>query len=315
MQFAVSEGLRVVLRLEPPELASLPWEYMFDQSTKVDVDGSYLCLRDSSPLVRHLYAQHPRKVRPVGNKLRILGMVANPATEEWRPLDVEAERTRIERALKIPRPEVELKWVLGGRWDDLFEMVQAESFDVFHFIGHGGTAETTDANGKKSQEGYLVMQDGRGGAVPVSASTMAMTLDSAPEIQLAVLNCCESGRGSSQFLSLGAALVSNSTPMVVAMQYAITDDSAARFAGAFYSSIVGGQCVERALTSARKYMRFESNVEWGIPVFFTQTSPAPLLELDVQPVPRAKKTNTVADAPAPPTQREEALAELRRLFQ
>jgi len=117
-----------------------------------------------------------------------------------------------------------------------------------------------------------------------------MTLDSAPEIQLAVLNCCESGRGSSQFLSLGAALVSNSTPMVVAMQYAITDDSAARFAGAFYSSIVGGQCVERALTSARKYMRFESNVEWGIPVSLPRRVPPHCSSSTYSRWPEPKKT-------------------------
>jgi len=162
-----------------------------------------------------------------------------------------------------------------------------------------GTAETTDANGKKSQEGYLVMQDGRGGAVPVSASTMAMNTGQCTGNSLAVLNCCESGRGSSQFLSLGAALVSNSTPMVVAMQYAITDDSAARFAGAFYSSIVGGQCVERALTSARNTCASNPMLR-GHPVFFYPDESRPIARARRTAGGPSQKNNTVADATRAP---------------
>jgi hypothetical protein len=39
--------LRIVLRIETPELAGLPWEAMFDQST-----GAYLCTQQQ--LVRHV---------------------------------------------------------------------------------------------------------------------------------------------------------------------------------------------------------------------------------------------------------------------
>ena len=66
------EGLRVVLRIDTPELASLPWEAMYDA-----VDGAYVCRRDQ--LVRHVPVAsviQPLKVQP---PLRILGIVSSPA--------------------------------------------------------------------------------------------------------------------------------------------------------------------------------------------------------------------------------------------
>jgi len=308
-------GLRLVLRVEPPELAMLPWEYMFEQSKAKDSDGNYLCLRDVSPLVRYLNVAGSRKNPPVDGTLRILGMIANPATDEWKWLDAEAERRRIAQALKIPRPEVELRWVPGGSIDDLFEMMQRETWHVFHFIGHGGTETYVDEAGQPHTEGFVVMQDRQGGAVKITASDLALMLDSNDELKLTVLNCCESGRSTGGFSSIGAALVTSSTPMAVAMQYAISDGSASCFAGAFYGSLIAGQCVERALTAARKRIKFESNVEWGIPVLFTRTTPSALIEIDVRRADASSEPPAAVPAmAAAPTQRVQALQELRRLF-
>ena len=66
MQFATSlnlvaakrgqgvDGLRVKLRVEPPELAQLPWEYVYDELT-----DNYLCLKHRSPFVRFLEVAEP----------------------------------------------------------------------------------------------------------------------------------------------------------------------------------------------------------------------------------------------------------------
>jgi hypothetical protein len=315
VQSVPNRGLRLVLRVDPPELAVLPWEYMCDQSAR-DENGNYLCLRTHSPLVRFLNGpQSPTKLQ-INGPMRILGMISNPATAEWRRLDTENERHRIEEALKaIPNASVHLEWVRGGTADDLFDLMQRQSWHVFHFIGHGGTDRYVDDAGNIRAEGFVVMQDGLGGAVKISASQLGITLEGGP--MLAVLNCCDSGLGSSGLSSVGAALVNAGVPLAVAMQYAITDGSAARFAGMFYQSLIAGQSVEQALTAARRFMRLKSNIEWGIPVLFTRTrscvlfnvEPTGMLGADVafgRPVERPVVNQPVANS--------QARDELRRLF-
>ncbi|MET4621255.1 hypothetical protein ABIE18_002712 [Arthrobacter sp. 2762] len=68
------QQLRVVLRLAAPELATMPWETLFDPETE-----TYLC--QTEPLLRHIpapdYNQNPLDVAP---PLRILGMSLHPGT-------------------------------------------------------------------------------------------------------------------------------------------------------------------------------------------------------------------------------------------
>jgi len=265
------QGLRLRLRVEPPELAMLPWEYMFDESAR-DRDGlqNFLCLRNLSPLVRFIDAAAPLLHKGLQGPLRILGMIANPGGD-WEMLDTEAERDRIAEALKsIPKSQVQLEWVRGGSWDNLFDIVRRREHHIFHFIGHGGTDAYIDVDGQTRRAGFVVMHDGLGGAAKVSASRLGIVLGES-SLRLAVLNCCDSGRGGNSLSSTGAALVNAGVPLTVAMQFAISDGAAARFAGMFYKSLVSGEPVERALTDARRFMSYESALEWGIPVLFARS--------------------------------------------
>ena len=61
----------MVLRIDTPALAGLPWEAMYDQAA-----GAYVCRQDQ--LVRHVPVASvpaPLRVRP---PLRILGVVSSP---------------------------------------------------------------------------------------------------------------------------------------------------------------------------------------------------------------------------------------------
>jgi hypothetical protein len=271
------DGLRLKLHVEPPELAMLPWEFMFDNSLRDD--DAYLCLRYRSPLVRFLDVAGPHTTLQIDGPLRILGMVSNPGVPGWEKLDTEAERERIETALKgVPPGTVDFKWVPGGSPDDLFDFIQEGSWHIFHFIGHGGVDEYIDEEGQTRTRGFVVMQDGHGGAVKVYGSRLGVMLQGNGSLRLAVLNCCDGARGA--FSSAGAALVSWDLPMVVAMQFPISNDAAADFAGRFYKSIVSGQSVERALTTTRQFMRSRSNLEWGIPVLFSRSGSSLLFQVE-----------------------------------
>ena len=90
-QHAAAEGkpLRIRLRIGPPELAALPWEFLYDPGR-----DDYLSL--STPLVRHLDVFEPQRPLTVAAPLRILAMAASPRGLE--SLDVEHER------VASPRP-------------------------------------------------------------------------------------------------------------------------------------------------------------------------------------------------------------------
>src|SRR5919107_1133889 len=86
-------GLRVRLRMtDSPELADLPWEYLYDGDAR-----RFLALSDWTPLVRYL--DLPGRIRPlpVRPPLRILVLVASPT--DFPPLDVVAEWDRLRTAL------------------------------------------------------------------------------------------------------------------------------------------------------------------------------------------------------------------------
>ncbi|MGH8573191.1 MAG: hypothetical protein ACREX8_11550 [Gammaproteobacteria bacterium] len=83
-------GLRLVLRVRPPELARLPWEFLFDPGRQ-----DYLGL--DMPLVRHPQVLAPLQPLRVPAPLRILGMVARPG--DLDALDTGQEQQRLLAAL------------------------------------------------------------------------------------------------------------------------------------------------------------------------------------------------------------------------
>ena len=171
------EGLRVVLRIDTPALAGLPWEAMYDQPA-----GAYVCRQDQ--LVRHVPVAAvlaPLWVRP---PLRILGVVSSP--RGLPALDVEKEQDQLARALARPTSQglAEVHWAPGATWADLQDLLLEREWHVLHFIGHGDFDPDRD-------EGVLalVREDGR--ADLVAAHRLVDLLRQArPMPRLVVLNSC-----------------------------------------------------------------------------------------------------------------------------
>ncbi|WP_218274500.1 CHAT domain-containing protein [Paraburkholderia piptadeniae] len=300
-------GLRLKLGVEPPELALLPWEYLFDESVfDPGTPQSYLCLRDLSPLVRFLEVNGPVKSSRIVGPLRILGMISNPNIPGRKHLDIGAERLELEEAVRKLEPKVHFEWLTSGTREHLCNAMQDGRWHVFHFIGHGGT-DTEMEDGNVRSRGYIFMEDRHCNPEKVDAEDLAYALEGNGDLRLAVLNCCDSGRGSS-FASPGAHLVRWGVPLVVAMQFAISNGSASVFAKRFYRALISGHSVERAITSARRDVRFESRVEWGIPVLLTRTETSTSFEID----------STGEDSSAPLVKKTarnaQARAELRQLL-
>ena len=144
------KGLRLKLRFQAPELAALPWEFLYDHRR-----GEYLCLSKNTPTIRYLELPQPIPILTVTPPLRILGMIASPT--DLPRLDVDRERQRIENAVQDLQKQgfLDLTWLPGQTWRDLQEAMWGGPWHVFHFIGHGGFDPHTD-------EGLIALADEQG---------------------------------------------------------------------------------------------------------------------------------------------------------
>jgi hypothetical protein len=274
------KGLRLKLHIQPPELAVLPWEYLYDPR-----QAEYVCLSRNTPIVR--YIDLPQSIRPmsVTPPLRILGMVASPQGQS--PLSIAHEKQRVESAIQsLQTPGlIELEWMQGQTWRDLQRAMWGGPWHIFHFVGHGGFDRYAD-------EGYILLADEQGAEERLSATQLGRLLADHRSLRLVLLNACEGARGSERdiFSSTAAILVRRGVLAVVAMQYGIIDQAAVTFARTFYEALVYGKPVDEAVVAARKAISLASpnTVEWGTPVLYMRSPDGVLFDV-AQDLPRAQR--------------------------
>ncbi len=275
-RIATSQGkfLRVRLRILDPQLAALPWEYLFDAR-----QNEYLCLAHSTPLIRYLEVAQPPQPLTIAPPLRILAMIASPS--DLTALNTAVEKERLERALAglIADGLVQLEWLPGQTWRDLHRAMRPNQgpWHVFHFVGHGGFDSQRD-------EGLLVFADQAGKSDRRTATDVARLLSGQPTLRLALLNACEGAYASQTdiFASTAATLVQQGIPAVIAMQYEITDHAAIEFSEQFYDALTAGLPVDSAVTDARRAVALAINntLEWGIPVLFMRSPDGVIFAFD-----------------------------------
>ena len=254
------KGLRLKLRIQPPMLAALPWEFLYDAR-----GAEYICLSRNTPVVRYLELAQPIQPLAITQPLRILGMVVSPT--DLDPLDVHIEKERVERAVRGLQKLglVELTWLEGSTWRDLQRAMRNGPWHIFHFIGHGGFDYQRD-------EGLVALANAEGRAHYFHATDFGRLLADHRFLRLVVLNACEGARSGTRdiFSSTAATLVRRGIAAVVAMQYAITDAAAIEFSQMFYESLVDAMPVDAAVAEARKAISFAlaNSLEWGTPVLY-----------------------------------------------
>jgi tetratricopeptide (TPR) repeat protein len=265
------KGLRIKLRLlDTPELADLPWEYLYNRPL-----NRFLSLSTQTPIVR--YIELPEPIRPLAVKppLCILVMVSSPSDDGQ--LDVEREKANLQNALSNLEQQgmVKLEWLEEATLRALLRRLRQGRYHIFHFIGHGGFDERT-------QDGLLLMKDGRGRGRRISGQHLGVILHDHRTLRLAVLNACEGARSSrtDPFAGTATTLVQQGIPAVVAMQFEITDEAAIVFASEFYAAIADGYPVDASLSEARRAIFVTGNdVEWGTPVLYMRSPDGVLFDV------------------------------------
>ncbi|HZT98009.1 MAG TPA: CHAT domain-containing protein [Ktedonobacteraceae bacterium] len=283
------KGLRVKLRIHPPELAALPWEFLYDPG-----QAKYLCLSNITPLVRYFEIPEPFQPLSVTVPLCVLGVTACP--KNLADLDIEREKQRIEEALAGLQAKglVKLTWLAGRTWQDVQQAMLAGPWHILHFIGHGGFDPHMN-------EGMIVLEDRAGQARYLSAAQFVLLLTDHPSLRLVVLNSCKGAQSSTHdiFSSTAATLVRGGIPAVLANQYAITDQAAIELSRAFYEALAAGMPIDTAIGEARKAITLSgvNTAEWGTPVLSVHIPNGVLFNLQQTP---ATSTGTL-DAASPAT--------------
>ena len=294
---AQGQELRVVLRIDDPSLAALPWEAMYDDTLSV-----YLCRHEQ--LVRQVPVPSvaaPLAVRP---PLRILGIASSPYG--LPALDVEKEKKQLTRALSslYDDGQIVVQWVPDATWAGLHDILLRQKWHVVHFIGHGGFDPDRD-------EGVLALVGEDGRYDLIEASRLVTLLGQAqPMPRLVVLNSCSGAVIGARdlFSSTAAALVRGGVSAVAAMQYEISDSAAAAFARGFYTAIASDRGVDEATSSGRVAIigTGAKTLEWVTPVLYLRGSSSRLFALpSVEPgdggLPRTPKAHVPGQGIDPAT--------------
>jgi hypothetical protein len=237
---ANEKELRIVLRLDAPELAGLPWEAMYDPGV-----GRYVCRRHQ--VVRHVPVAAVPPPLAIGLPLRVLGVVSAP--RDLAVLNTARERDQLTRALAglTGQGLAELVWAPSATWGGLQEMLLAGPWHVLHFIGHGNFDPDRD-------EGVLALTREDDRADWVAAGRFPDLLRQArPMPRLVVLNSCSgaaTGAGD-LFSGTAGALARGGVAAVTAMQYSVSDQAAVAFARGFYAALAHGRGLDEAVSAGR----------------------------------------------------------------
>lgn len=254
--------LRLYFQKEQSELLRIPWEFMFD-------GRHFLAASPKMTVTRALEGLSCGKKKPVGRKLRILGVISSPLDLPGsHRLQTDKERMLIHQAFDntYVSDMIEIDFLDTASIRNIQEALDKEEYHILHFTGHG-------IYSRQESICYLLLEDDFGSAMRVDNDTVADLLSRYQSLRLVVLSGCQTALSAGHRVmgSLPAPLLAKNIPAVIAMQYSVTDRSAMDLIRTFYTGIGEGLPLDLALTNARRTLlasRNEGMVDFGTPVLY-----------------------------------------------
>jgi CHASE2 domain-containing sensor protein len=254
-------GLRIRLRIQPPEMSVLPWELIF-----LTAADCFMGASRRTSLVRYIETNRPIPVLETRFPLRILVAIPN-SVAPYPELDSKIERKNLEDALKGLEKNVSITFLDGTvSLVRINDALMDHPYHCFHFIGHG---EFED------EKGMILLNTEDGEIDIVGDDRFSDIFLNHPSMKLVVLNSCKGAETSSikYFAGMAPRLVNRGIPAVIAMRYPIMDRAAVLFAREFYRKLFKGWDTGRvdvAIAHARNCLagEFSSQREICTPVLF-----------------------------------------------
>jgi hypothetical protein len=261
-QLGPEDGVRLRLRL-PPQLAALPWEYIYvDRAGGGEGMDGFLMLDPRVAIARHEALPAPPSLPLTSGPLKVVAALAS--AEGLPQLDLGKEQRDLEAAFD-GQPAIQSVFLEDATLDEIQQAIAGA--EVFHFAGHGVfSRQMGDLPGTYTGTGKLALYD-----QAVDAEQLGINLRG-NGVRLAVLGGCETGRrdGVNVWSGIAPALIKQQIPAVLANQLPIKDACAIAFSKHFYGALVGGLPIERAVAAGRiaAYNADKDGRDWGVPVLY-----------------------------------------------
>jgi len=231
-----------------PEVAALPWEFMCVPE-RANLGTIWLSTAPEVVFSRRrsqYFAAQPIQLQK-NEKLRIALVVASPPglpVVAYEPIQEALEKLAQEKA-----ELVELLPVLHSASLESIDEMLSQKPHIVHFMGHCGLQ---DEQGKEIGVIALVDPD-ENEVLWVEAGDFSELLNQYRP-GLVMLQASQSGRlsASQAFVGVASRVVQQNIPVVVAMQYDVSDTIASRFARRFYKQLAEGDPVDIAAQYGRR---------------------------------------------------------------
>lgn len=288
--------LRVELDIDEqgmPEIAALPWEFM---CVPARANLGTIWLGTVPYLVFYRRRSQWIPASPIqlqkDEKLRIALAISAPqnlSPVAYEPVQEALEKLAIELANKV-----ELLPILKSANPETVHAVLAKKPHIFHFIGHGRLV-----NDNNREIGQIAFVD------PEFDEAMWVDADDFSELfnqhrpGVVMLQACEGGMlsASQAFVGVASRVLQQNIPVVVAMQYEVTNSTASRFSCRFYQQLVQGDPVDIAAQYGRRAIALGPTQyrkrDFATPVIFMRVQDGYLFKRDE----KSKNSNNIEEFP------------------
>lgn len=140
---------------------------------------------------------------------------------------------------------------------DVMEMLEAGSFDVIHFIGHGALQDPANASSAR-----VVLS---GSSFLEAASVKGAARNFGRTGPLVFLNACRLGSASPGLVGpagFASAMLEAGSAAFVGAHWDVVDEKAHEFASALYARLVAGEPIGRAALAARLAIKDPDDPTW-----------------------------------------------------
>lgn len=274
--FQVVQQERQLLRVEldideqgMPEIAALPWEFMYLPGNTYS-NELWIATDPNLVFSRRRSQWHPAPPIQLeqGEKLKIALAIATP--QDLGTVEYETVQTALQELAKSQPEHIELLSVVNPATPTAIDDLLEQQPHIFHFIGHG---RLRDEDGENVGEIALVKKIfNQERANWVDASFFG-GLFNRHRPRIVFLQACEGGMlsESEAFVGVASKIVQQNIPVVVAMQYEVSNITASQFAYEFYERLAQDKPVDVAAQNARRTIALDTQYhkrDFATPVIF-----------------------------------------------
>ncbi|NEP13953.1 MAG: CHAT domain-containing protein [Symploca sp. SIO2C1] len=262
--------LRIELDIDEqgmPEVAALPWEFTCLPES-ANLGEIWLGTDPNLIFARRRYQWHPApaiQLNP-GEKLRIALAIAAPTN--LGSVVYEKVQAVLEKLATSQSEQVELLPIVNPATPEAIDGLLEQQPHIFHFIGHGCLKNETG-----EEVGQIALVDDLfDEALWVDANFFSGLLNRyRPGVVM--LQACEGGMlsASQAFVGVASKIVQQNIPVVVAMQYEVSNITASRFAYRFYERLAQDDPVDIAAQNGRRAIALNTQYhkrDFATPVIF-----------------------------------------------